>query len=281
MQIIRSSIFERHPTVSTAVIMLVITAVTLVAFEFGFRLLRDWTKGSPWIARAETIDDPELGWSLNPDKQEISHVNACGETVTRSAPVSRYLNKEPLSKSGIPVLFIGNSMTQGTEVSTGRLYYDVFEKSAAGHYAVSAAGVGGFSTAQEYLLLKKVFDQVKPRIVFWQMSTNDVGENVYAGIDISTVQKPRTYYDPQSDTFTLRDPALWVLEHSDLAKYLYGELMKIDRSHPFGLGTAIGWITEFKRKVPVDQIEPRGLQVVKTLVGKAISAHPGHSVYWV
>lgn len=268
------SIFERYSVVSTALIMLIITLLFLGAVEFGFRFVRDWAKGSPWIARAENVDDPELGWALNPDKKSTTKTNACGETVVRGAPVSRYLNKAPRFKDGLPVLFVGDSFTQGTEVSSGDLYYDVFEKNGGGHYAVWAAGVGGFSTAQEYLLLNKVFDLVKPRIIIWQMSDNDVAENVYIGTDISTVQKPRTYYDPLRDSFALRNPAVWILQHSEAAKYLYGELMKVDRSHPFGMQSAVVWLTTSDSSTPIEQVERRGLEVARTLIKKAINAHP-------
>ena len=254
--------------------MLIITLLAILALEFGFRFVRDLAKGSPWIARAENVDDSELGWALNPDKQSTTKTNACGEIVVRGPPASRYLNKVPRFKDGLPVLFVGDSFTQGTEVSNGALYYDVFEKNAGGRYAVSAAGVGGFSTAQEYVLLNKVFDLMKPRIVFWQMSDNDVAENVYIGTDISTVQEPRTYYDPQHDLFTLRNPAVWILQHSDAAKYLYGELLKVDRSHPFGMQTAITWLTSAGASTPVEQVERRGLEVAGTLIKKAINAHP-------
>ena len=122
---------------STVLIMLIITLLAILALEFGFRFVRDLAKGSPWIARAENVDDSELGWALNPDKQSTTKTNACGEIVVRGPPASRYLNKVPRFKDGLPVLFVGNSFTQGTEVSNGALYYDVFEKNAGGRYAVS------------------------------------------------------------------------------------------------------------------------------------------------
>ena len=112
-------------------------------------------RGSPAIARAENIDDDEFGWLLNPAKQRVTKTNACGETVLRGTPPSRYAMKiaQP-GTAALPVLFIGDSFTQGTEVSSEGLYFEVFEKNSGGRYAASAAGVGGFSTAQEYMLLQ-------------------------------------------------------------------------------------------------------------------------------
>ena len=107
--------------------MLIITLLAILALEFGFRFVRDLAKGSPWIARAENVDDLELGWALNPDKQSTTKTNACGEIVVRGPPASRYLNKVPRFKDGLPVLFVGDSFTQGTEVQTA-LYITMCSK---------------------------------------------------------------------------------------------------------------------------------------------------------
>jgi hypothetical protein len=177
--------------------------------------------------------------------------------------------------AALPVLFIGDSFTQGTEVSSDGLYFEVFEKNSGERYAVSAAGVGGFSTAQEYMLLQKVFPSTKPRVVFWQLTGNDLPENVFAGTDISTVQKPRPYYDPVSGSFAMHTPALWLLQHSELAKYTYGELMKIERSHPFGLNRLIRLFSRERSAQENVQITRRGLEVMGSLLARAQAEYPG------
>jgi len=269
------SIFERHRRLSNLTLMMLSLAVTLLILEFGFRFARDAIKGSSWISRAENIDDDDLGWSLNPQKQPLTKANACGETVVRGTPASRYLNRVPATgKGGTTVLFVGDSFTQGTEVSSNALYYEIFEQASGGRYAVAAAGAGGFSTAQEYLLLEKVFQTIRPRIVFWQLTGNDLPENVYTGTDISAVQKPRAYYDPASDSFHLRNPSLWLLRHSELAKYVYGEMLKIERTRPFGLSSLISWLTPADDPSRSDHITRHGLKVMQELIGKARKAHP-------
>jgi len=257
------------------VLMIVSLVVTLLLLEFGFRFARDALKGSSWIARAENIDDDALGWSLNPQKQPVTKTNACGETVVRGTPASRYLNRVPAAgRSGTPVLFLGDSFTQGTEVSSGSLYYDVFEQASGGRFAVAAAGAGGFGTAQQYLLMEKVFAAVQPRVVFWQLTSNDVGENVYTGTDISGVQRLRPFYAAGADRFEMRNPSLWLLRHSELAKYVYGELLKIERSRPFGLTRVISWFTPADDPARSARITREGLQVMEKLVAKARRAHP-------
>ena len=255
--------------------MLAVTLITLTALEYGFRIGRDIVRGSAWISRAENVDDDELGWVLNPQKKLVNKTNACGENVVRRPPISPYLLKLHTGqlRPGLPVLFLGDSITQGTETSSDGLYYEVFEKGGGGRFAVSASGGGGFGTAQEFLLLQKVYPLVKPAIVFWQLSTNDAGENVFTGTDISTVQKPRPYYDPGSDSFTTRNPALWLLQHSELSKYMYGELMKIERSRPFGLSQLTSWLLPGQNLDPAE-VTRRGLGVMERLLAKARKAYP-------
>ena len=254
--------------------MLIVVLLTLLAMEFGFRATRDAIKGSPWIARAENVDDRELGWVLNPAKKRVVKSNACGETVVRDAPASKYLMKAPRSQSGTTVLFLGDSYTQGTEVSTDRLYYTVFEAKSNGRYRVYAAGVGGYGTPQEYLLLKKVVGAANPKVLFWQLSSNDVAENVFHGRDLSTVQKPRPYYDPASTTFTVRDPSTWILQHSELAKYTFGELLKIDRKFELGLHRLLLLGGNVDAKQAANRLARR-LDVMDRLVGRVVREHPG------
>lgn len=273
----RKSPFERHPKIATLVVMLIVTALTLTAMEFGFRAARDAIKGSPWIERAENVDDEELGWVLNPAKKRVVKSNACGETVVRDAAASKYLMKVPRSASGTTVLFLGDSFTQGTEVSTDQLYYSVFEAKSNGRYRVYAAGVGGYGTPQEYLLLKKVVEAANPRVLFWQLTSNDVAENVFHGRDLSTVQKPRPYYDPATSRFTIRNPSTWILQHSELAKYALGELLKIDRRHEFGLYRLL-LLGSNVDATEAAQREARGLDVMDRLVGRVVREHPGVKV---
>lgn len=270
------SILERHPYVALTILTLILSLLILTTLEFGFRISRDIIKGSPWIARAENVDDDELGWVLNPRKGIVNKTNACGESVVRRPPVSPYLLKLQRTQPNtvIPVLFLGDSFTQGTETSSDGLYYEVFEKNGAGRFAVSAAGGGGFGTAQEFLFLQKVYPLMKPEIVFWQLTSNDVGENVFIGTDIGTVQKPRPYFDAGNDRFVILNPALWLLQHSELSKYLYGEFQKNRRAKLLEIAPPAGQLPT-AQNVPQTQVTRQGLEVMEHLLAKARKAYPG------
>ncbi|MFN0161687.1 MAG: SGNH/GDSL hydrolase family protein [Burkholderiales bacterium] len=232
----RRSLFERHPAATLVVALLVAGIVLALCAEFGFRAARYLLRGGPAIERAENADDAQLGWVLNPARQRIVKRNACGEEVVREPPPDRLLAKLPAGATGIPVLFLGDSYTQGSEVSTSGMYYTVFEREAGGRYAVYAAGSGGYGTAQQYLLAHRLLPVVRPRVIFWQLSSNDVAENVFLGVDFSTVQKPRPYFELGSAAFVTRDPSLWLLRNSEFTRFMLGEALKVDRRFDAGLG---------------------------------------------
>jgi hypothetical protein len=274
------STFERHPRTTLAVIAAVALAACLIAAEFGFRALRDLLRGGTAAARLETVADDTLGWSLNPERRRTERLNACGERVVRDPPPGRYLARVPpkppspdAKQPFVRILFIGDSHTHAHEVSTGAAYYDHADRLLSHPHATWAAGAGGYGTVQEYQLLQRLFGEVKPDVVVWQTTGNDVGENVYTGTDTSTVQRPRPYLDPDSGAIVLRNPSLWLLEHSELAKFLYGEFAKVDRRLELGLLGAFNRL--FRGDAPDNaQVERAGLRVMETLVARAVREHP-------
>ncbi len=80
------------------VVAVVSLTLALVAADGLFRLVRYVVKGGPQLERAETLDDPELGWTLNPNRKRLERLNSCGERVVRDPPPSRYLAKVPTSQ---------------------------------------------------------------------------------------------------------------------------------------------------------------------------------------
>jgi len=256
------------------VVLLLSLFLTLLVCEGLFRLIRDLVKGGPQSQRAETIDDTDLGWTLNPGRKRIERLNSCGETVRRDPPPSPYLAKTPANREGMKILFLGDSFTHAHEVSTGGAYYDEFERRTVGNYSVFAAGTGGYGTAQEFLLLKKLVAEIQPHIIIWQLCTNDVAENVYTGTDLSTVQKPRPYFDLNSGELHVADPSFWILKHSDAAKFIYGQLAGLDRTRGLGLLKGLDWMVASHSK-PADQVEEEGLEVLARLIGEAKRILPG------
>ncbi len=78
--------------------------------------------------------------------------------------------------SGRPrILVIGDSFTHAVQVSDNKTYYAIV-KSALGA-EVFAYGVGGYGTLQEYMILDRYIDIIKPQLLIWQYTVNDIINN--------------------------------------------------------------------------------------------------------
>ena len=66
-------------------------------------------------------------------------------------------------------------MTQAVEVSDDQTYYSRLKRLL--DIEVFAYGGGGYGTLQEFLIFDKYVDLIKPDIVLWQFSNNDIINN--------------------------------------------------------------------------------------------------------
>lgn len=75
------------------------------------------------------------------------------------------------------VLFLGDSYTACAQTSDDRLFYKLLGDSLP--IEVFAYGAAGYSNAQEYLVLEKYLNDVKPDLVVWQLCCNDFIDNYW------------------------------------------------------------------------------------------------------
>ncbi|MFH1352506.1 MAG: SGNH/GDSL hydrolase family protein [bacterium] len=75
------------------------------------------------------------------------------------------------------IFVIGDSITQANTVSDGNTYYDFLKNK---NTEIFAYGCGGYGSLQEYMVLDKFFDIIKPDIILWQFSSNDIINNDYS-----------------------------------------------------------------------------------------------------
>jgi hypothetical protein len=78
----------------------------------------------------------------------------------------------------VKIFVIGDSYTQGLTVSDGETYFD-FIKDKANNVEIFAYGGGGYGSLQEYMILDKYFDIIRPDIILWQFASNDFINNEY------------------------------------------------------------------------------------------------------
>ena len=94
------------------------------------------------------------------------------------------------------VLVIGDSYTEASQVSDGEAYYDEIAKRIP-PAEIFAYGTGGYGTLQEYMVLDRHLDAIRPDVIIWQFSANDFVNNDHyleTGSPLSS-RMTRPYYE--------------------------------------------------------------------------------------
>jgi lysophospholipase L1-like esterase len=106
------------------------------------------------------------------------------DAMGKSYPVKLQTNNDGFRIFGNPqennkkkVLFLGDSFTQAVEVSNSKTYYGILSDTLP--IEVFAFGVGGYGTLQEYMILDKYIDEIRPDIIVIQFCSNDFVNNHY------------------------------------------------------------------------------------------------------
>ncbi len=175
--------FLRGLLAQLLVLVVTLAATELVLRVLDLRFLRDGARpGYAFVYRY----DPDLGWAPVP--------NARAE-FTGSRTVSVQNNSIGLrdiehDRGGRPrILFIGDSFTWGFDVEAKDRFTEIL-RTRLPQADIVNAGVPGYGTDQEYLLLAKIWDQVRPDVVvLMYCSDNDRDDN-------STNMRYDGYYKP-------------------------------------------------------------------------------------
>jgi hypothetical protein len=131
--------------------------------------------------------DPQLGWRATPNYRfEGRKGSADGSSyfveVSQDANGFRIFGNPGSRKP--KVLVIGDSFTQAVDASDTKTYYARLESLGL---EVFAYGGGGYGTLQELMVLRKYYDLIRPALVVWQFSTNDLVNNSPAFEAASTI----------------------------------------------------------------------------------------------
>ena len=238
----------------------------------GFFRLYNLAVGKP----ISITNNSEFGWIPLLRDSEMITENRCGEKVI-SAPIDDSLiRKRPLyPNASTTVLFIGDSYTHAEQVSFGEVYYDVFDRLGNGKYRVFAAAVGGYGTLQEYMILQKVYDDINPDIIIWQMCDNDVENNVYE-LDNSSFfnnQRPRPYLEIETDNVVIKNPGIFLFEISQGFNYVFSRVLAFDRKYNGGF---LAFCNSFIALSPEENkfYEKQGITVVNRVLKKARKEYP-------
>lgn len=118
---------------------------------------------------------PELGWKTS-ENVRLRYVHPAFGSVAFSTGRDGFRRLGDLATSNAKIFVIGDSYTEASQVSDGEAYYDQLAKRLRG-VEIFAHGTGGYGSLQEYMILDHHFDIVRPDIVLWQFSANDLINN--------------------------------------------------------------------------------------------------------
>jgi hypothetical protein len=161
--------------------------VTLLALEVLLRIcdFRELREGVSERSLGYRYD-AEIGWMPEPNSTSVV-TNARAVKVGHN---SLGLRDEELVRDGKPVImFLGDSFVWGLDAEAGERFSDRL-KPKFPNYRILAAGVSGYGTDQEYLLLRRLWPQIKPAVVVLVFcSDNDRLDNS-SNIRYEGYQKP-------------------------------------------------------------------------------------------
>jgi len=141
-----------------------IVVITLALAELVLRHLHpQYLQDEALNTALDNRYDPELGWSPIPN---APNNNSLGLRDIEYMPDGR-----------ATVLVLGDSMVWGLYVKNGQRATDLLREQMPG-YKVVNAGVAGYGTDQEFLMLQRLWDKVTPAVVVVIFTTmNDRADN--------------------------------------------------------------------------------------------------------
>ena len=175
-------------------ISLAITLVTLAALEVVLRIADFRELRETLTERSLAYDyDPELGWM--PEPGSASTIETFRTTHYKHNSLG--LRDEEFRLDTKPtIMFLGDSFVWGLDSEAEERFTDLL-KPRIPDFKILAAGVSGYGTDQEYLLLEKLWPKVKPAVVVLIFcADNDRLDNM-TNRRYENYQKP--YFETQPD----------------------------------------------------------------------------------
>ena len=157
----------------------------------------------PWNT---TFIDEKFGWLpkvnyvFDGEMRDAANVAHPVHLKTDNRGFKAFAPKDSLKKAP-NVLFLGDSYVQAVEVSNEEAFYSQMAKQY--QMNVFAFGISGWGNYQEYLLLDKYFEEIKPDIIVWEICTNDVIDD-YEKLELEALYQTklrRPYLDLDGDEY--------------------------------------------------------------------------------
>jgi hypothetical protein len=189
--------------------------------------------------------DGQLGWRATENYEEsLVGITKGGRTyaIHRSQRRHGFRHFGDLHSLKPKLLIIGDSFTQASAVSDTKTYAALLSRLV--EMEVFAYGAGGYGTLQEYLILDRYFDEIKPDLILWQFCINDFINNDNELEQTSTannngltrpywINGAITHLSPKPTGQQVRE---WINHHS---RFLYFVVSRIDRLRAVTSSTSV------------------------------------------
>jgi lysophospholipase L1-like esterase len=122
--------------------------------------------------------DSYLGWFPIPDVSAIVSDSESSREYKHNSLGFRDIEHNYKEKTKKRIMFLGDSFCYGYGISQKYIFTELLIDKLE-EYELFNCGISGYGTDQEYLLLVKYIDIIKPDIVILLLCDNDVKDNVY------------------------------------------------------------------------------------------------------
>ena len=161
-------------------------SATFLVLEIGLRFYQLAMYGTPILSASQhglwqrAQLDSELGWKNTENYAMTSTLqDASGNTYLAKVSSGKYGFKLFGNNTAKPKVFIvGDSFTDANQVSNDKTYWAVLADNFKNRQFY-VYGSGGYGNLQEFMIIDKYLDEIKPDVLLLQFSTNDFINNDY------------------------------------------------------------------------------------------------------
>ena len=138
-------------------------------------------RGTPSPPYNTPQKDPFLGWRTTPN---YSYTGTAIDQNWNKYPISIKYDENGFKEFGNinstkpKVFFIGDSYIASVEASNEKTFYRLIQDSL--DIEIFAYGQPGYGTLQEYMILDKWLDTIKPDLIVWGVCSNDIIDNCFS-----------------------------------------------------------------------------------------------------
>ena len=206
----------------------------------AFKLVKNHrTVVSYTIIEKHPIDaDEKLGWKATENYHNEAILQDGGGNYYKSVVTSDANGFKMFgnTKANQKIFIVGDSFTQAIEVSNDKTYYGVLAKKI-NNMEIFTYGVRGYGSLQEFMVIDKLIDEIKPQLLILQLCPNDFINNDY-DLEVRSYENNngmrRPYLDISGNIFyknpkNIADPPEILLRYSRLINFMHNKIEVIYR----------------------------------------------------